>query len=242
MGERPEVPAVAQPIVMIVGCYLLWRWLERPYRGKDSAMGVHARTVPRAVIIVLTVSYAASRVIGAYPGLLSDRSFTRIQTKAGSIKLSTGASAVIYEYVMAHTGASESVLELPMTGGMSFAMKRSNPVYNSLFWEIRPEPGIQRLDLEAIKRHPPGVVVALKEPAFGTYYGYPYRIACPCPRLVWQADALAGDPNVTLLIAEYVKENYEVESEVLPWVFLRRRHALEPLRNPADASGTRIAR
>jgi len=222
MGTTPEVPAVTHPFVLLLGPLLLLRWLERPY-GITAAVPASGEKTPARVVILLSLAYAGIRLVGAYPELISDQKYSRLHTSAGDVKLKFGDEEIaIYNYIVSSTKSSDSILEIPMNGGLNFATKRRNPAYNSLFWENRPELWLLESELNRIRQDAPEVIVAEDAPRYGIYYGYPYRILCPCPRLVWVPDALAGDPDVVLPIEPYIREAYHADRKIGMWILLRR--------------------
>src|SRR5262245_12942962 len=160
LGNWPEVPAIAYPFLLIIGPYLLLRALQLPY-PRLSRLRAGSGRIPVFVVGALMLSYAAIRLAGAYAGLLSDRQFTDLRTPGGLVRVNEGeVEAKIYDYVMRNTKPSDSIVEIPFGGGMMVATGRRSPLYTTLFIQLRPPKYIQEYDLQAIRQHPPEVVIA----------------------------------------------------------------------------------
>ena len=74
----------------------------------------------------------------------------------------------------------------------------------------------QRLDLNAIRRTPPTLVIAKPAPHFGTEFGYTANMNCPFPRLVWEPDQPSFTPDYVFPVVGYVEQNYRVLAEFGP--------------------------
>ena len=208
-----EVPAASYPFLLLTGPYLLYAMLAR-HRKLDS------RAI--AFCAAIMIAYSIIRVGGGYSSMLSDASFGVIQTDAGPIRLTNSATEKpVLDYVLAHTKASDTILELPFGGGMSFATGRRQPTYSTLFTQLRPPAAIQEEDLRRIAAHPPEVVIAWPGTTLGTLYGYPGTLGCVFPRLVWQPDVPTADPNYLFPAIAYIERNYRVDRTVGRWLLLR---------------------
>ena len=214
----PEVPAIAYPFLLILGPYLLLRALHLPYPRAAGLVAGRER-IPIVVLATLMLAYAAIRLAGAYPGLLSERQFTLLQTRAGPVRVKEGSlEAKIYDYVIQNTTTSDSILEVPFGGGLTVATGRRNALYSTLFFQLRPPGYIQQYDLQAVRRRPPEVVIAPDEEHLGTAFGIKGTVGCAFPELVWQSNRLSWDPNYILPVIRYIEENYRVDRKIGPWV------------------------
>ena len=72
----------------------------------------------------------------------------------------------------------------------------------------------QQKDLAAIERFPPGLVIAQAQPNYGVVFGWDQPMACPCPRLVWKPDQLAGDPAYVFPFVSYLEQHYRVAGQI----------------------------
>jgi len=225
-----EVPAISYPFLLLLGPYLLYSALTRYLPSKTPGM-IPADKRVLAVLSAILITYCIVRVVGGYPVLLSNATFSRLETPAGRIWLKEYATEKpILEYVLAQTSPSDTILELPFGGGMSFATGRRQPTYSTLFVQLRPPKAIQLEDLKRIAGHPPAVVIAKQEANLGTLYGYPGTLGCPFPRLVWQPDQPTSDPTYIFPAVEYIQRNYRVDETVGDWVLLRPIKVTEPRR------------
>lgn len=215
-----EVPAASYPFLLLVGPYLLYAMLTRGgtnFENKSVAC-VWATTFCATIMI----GYSIVRLIGGYTSMLSDTSFGIVATPAGRIRLTNSVTEKpILDYILANTKLSDTILELPFGGGMSFATGRKQPSYSTLFRQLRPPKAIQEEDLRRIEPHPPAVVIASHESNLGTLYGYPGTLGCVFPRFVWQPDVPTSDPNYVLPIVDYIQRNYRVDRTIGQWVLMR---------------------
>ena len=217
----PEIPALGYPFMILIGPFLMLRFLEIPYAGKEELRAKGAK-IPSMAVGSLMAIYILIRLGGAYPGLLSNRAFTTLNTQAGTVRLLDGPlNAEVYSYVMEHTSRSDTILELPHGGGIGFATGRREPTYTTLFLQLRPPAEIQALDLQRVLRHPPEVVIAPDKPNLGTYYGVPGNVACAFPRLVWMPDRPAGDAAVVFPVVDFLRRNYAIDRRIGNWMLLR---------------------
>ncbi|HLJ46002.1 MAG TPA: hypothetical protein VKU01_08340 [Bryobacteraceae bacterium] len=194
-----EVSAICYLFFIIVGPYLLWRFL--------GAAGLSRYAVIATATVC--VAYVFLRIGGGYSILLSNSRYTALQTNSGAVRLlDDDGSAEIYRYVAAHTGPDDTVVELPYGGGIDFAAARKSPVFTTEFTQLRMPDRYQQQDLARILAHPPAFVVVDRAPNYGTTYGYKANMRCPCPRIVWEPDEPSWDPNVVNPIVPYIEGKY----------------------------------
>lgn len=214
-----EAPAIDYPFLLLVGPYLLYAALTR-WRA-------HPMKVDRRAVVycsALVIGYSVVRLAGGYPVLIADKVFPVMETPAGPLRLKTAATEKpILDYVLSHTNSSDTILELPFGGGMSFATGRREPTYSTIFSGLRPPMSVQQEDLSRISAHPPAVVIARSEPNFGSLYGYPSNLACAFPRFVWQPTGLLSDPTYVFPVISYIQRNYDVDRIIGEWILLRPR-------------------
>jgi hypothetical protein len=169
------------------------------------------------------IGYTLVRLIGGYVPLLSNATFPVVNTPAGSIGLKMRATEQpILDYVLANSAPTDTILELPFGGGMSFATGRRQPTYSTLFIQLRPSEAIQAEDLRRLTAQPPAVVIARDEPHLGTLYGVEGNVGCVFPRLVWKGNKPASDPNYVYPFVDYIEHNYRVDRRIGTWVILRK--------------------
>jgi len=198
----PEVSGICYPFLLVLGPYFLWRFL-RP-------ASVRYATV---VVAALMFGYAAIRVAGGWPEMLSGTHYGTLYTEAGSVKLlNYDLDSKVYRYVLRHTSADDYVLDLPYGGGLNFASRRRYPIFNVQLYGLGVPPPYEQLDLDLMRQHPPRIVIGLNEANLGTYWGYGQKgdRACVCPRLVWAPDRRSWDPDRVLPVAQYIEAHYRV--------------------------------
>lgn len=202
-----EVSAVCYPFFLIIGTILLWRLL--------SSVSLADSKVAVIVVTAVTLFYCGARLAGGYSLFLSDKGYTKLQTTAGPVLVrDEDGSAAIYRYVVEHTEPQDAVLDLPYGGGVNMAADRLSPVFTTQFRQLRPTMEHQMRDLDMLRRRPPKVIIALDEPAYGTVFGFPLKIACACPRLVWAPDGLAGDSSYVFPLVRWIEQHYHVERKI----------------------------
>src|SRR5260370_39850913 len=74
-GIYPEVPGICYPFLLVLGPYLLWRFL-------DSAAGP---SYAMAVVAFITVGYALIRIVGGWPEMLSGKPYGTLYTEDGRV-------------------------------------------------------------------------------------------------------------------------------------------------------------
>lgn len=206
-GIYPEVAGICYPFLLVLGPYLLWRFL-------DSAAG---RSYAVAVVAAITVGYAVVRIVGGWPEMLSGAHYGTLYTRAGSVKLlNYDNDAKVYSYVMSHTSPDDYVLDLPYGGGVNFASGRRYPIFNVQLSGLGVSSYYEQLDLDLIRHRRPPIVIGEDEPNLGTYWGFGQKgnRACPCPRLVWAPDRPSWDPNHVFPVVKYIEENYRVADRI----------------------------
>jgi hypothetical protein len=197
----------------------LYSALSNPNRvSLPWAMDWHAGLFTSMVL----VGYALIRLVGGYVPLLSNATFPTVSTPAGTIGLKMSAiEKPILDYVLENSAPTDTILELPFGGGMSFATGRRQPTYSTLFIQLRPSEAIQAEDLRRVTAYPPAVVIARDGPHLGTLFGVEDNVACVFPQLVWKGNRPASDPNHIFPIVDYIKRNYRVDRKIGTWVILR---------------------
>jgi hypothetical protein len=87
--------------------------------------------------------------------------------------LIVGCIAINYGYAwLSHTGPSDYVLELPYGGGLNFASRRPNPIFDTMLFNMQIPPEYQRKDLERIEQRGPALIVAQDAPRLGTNFSF----------------------------------------------------------------------
>lgn len=222
LAPTPEVPALSYPFLALLGPYLLARSLELPGRATFGLKLQGHRTAMRFTS-TLVIAYAALRIAAAYPNLLSNDAFTRLDTERGFVRVLDGkTNAELYRYVLAHTHPGDYFLELPYGGGLTFATGRNNPVFSNQFAQIPLPERFQAEDLARIQEHPPRLVVAAAEPNFGSFWGIQGNMACSFPRWTWIPDRPSWTPQSALPVTEFLKNNYRTEQKAGVWLLLGR--------------------
>lgn len=212
-----EVPAIAYPFLLLVGPYLLYRGLLYG-AGADQQYNRPAVVATSSVLIL----YSIVRLVGGYSTLLSDRAFEVVETPAGDVRLREAVvERNVIRYILENTTRSDTLLELPFGGGMSFATKRKSPTYSTLFIQLHPPTEIQKEDLARLKARPPEIVIAPMRPNLGTMYGVEGTVACVFPKFVWQGDKQSCDPAYIFPIVNYIQENYRVDRKIGEWLLFR---------------------
>jgi hypothetical protein len=222
LSPMPEVPALSYPFLALLGPYLLTRALEFPQRAGTR---VKLQGTPAAMKFtsLLVIAYAVLRVTAAYPNLLSNRSFTELDTESGFVRVLDGkANAELYHYVLDHTSPQDYFLELPYGGGLTFASGRRNPVFSNQFAQMPLPERFQAEDLARIRNNPPRLVVAVDQPNFGSFWGIQGNIACAFPRLAWIPDRPSWTPQSALPVTEFLTSNYHTDRKIGSWLLLGR--------------------
>jgi len=222
LSPTPEVPALSYPFLALLGPYLLARGLEFPQRGR-AGVKLQSHRVAMIFTSTLVIVYAVLRVAAAYPNLLSNRAFAKLDTERGTVWVLDGkANAELYRYVLDHTGPQDYFLELPYGGGLTFASGRHNPVFSSQFAQIPLPERFQAEDLARIRNNPPPLVIAADEPNFGSFWGIQGNMACAFPRWTWIPDRPSWTPQSALPVTEFLKNNYHTERKTGVWLLLAR--------------------
>jgi hypothetical protein len=139
-----------------------------------------------------------------------------------------GCIAITYGSArLSHTGPSDYVLELPYGGGLNFASRRPNPIFDTMLFNMQIPPEYQRKDLERIEQGGPALIVAQDAPRLGTNFsfGIPGNRTCVCPRLVWIPDQPSWDPNYVYPLVDYIARNYHPAARIGGKVILERNRS-----------------
>jgi hypothetical protein len=231
LAPNLEAPAIAYPFLLLVGPYLLYSTLVS--RGSKSQQGGSTAMRAIAYCAVLMIGYSIVRLVGGYPTQLSNASFGQIETPAGRLWLQKSeVEKPILDYVLANTAPSDTILDLPVGGGLSFSTGRSELSFTTLMIQLRPPGEIQQEDLRRIQAHPPAVVVAARKSHLGTLYGTEGTFGCVFPRFVWQRNQLSSDPSYIYPVVDFLQRNYRVDRTIGDWVLLK----------PLDSAVERIGR
>ncbi len=220
LANELEVPAISYSFLLLIAPYLLYSALASNPWG--TSKGSHFNWPAARYTSAVLVGYTLVRLIGGYAPLLSNATFPMVMTPAGPIGLKMSATeAPILDYVLANTAPTDTILELPFGGGMSFATGRRQPTYSTLFIQLRPPEAIQAEDLRRLTAQPPSIVIARDEPHLGTLFGVEGSVGCVFPRFVWKSDKASSDPSYVFPIVDYIERNYKVERKVGTWIILR---------------------
>jgi hypothetical protein len=198
--------AVCYPFLILAAPVLLWKLLS-PLAPSASK--------PVWVVSAFVLGYVFIRLVGAYPIMLDGAGYRELATKAGAIRVrDNDGSAEIYEYVVRTTAPSDFVLCMPYCGGVNVAAQRRSPIYTVQFKQLRPSLLYQAKDVDGMKQRPPKVVIVDDAPHYGTVFGLPANMECPCPRLVWQPDQWSAKPEYVFPVVEYIQEHYRVDRNI----------------------------
>jgi hypothetical protein len=206
----PEAPAICYPFFVLLGPYLLIRFLQRS--GRPFRLFVVPDRATAAATTGVILTYMLIRIVGGYP-LLFSRSFHPLSTTAGTVFLRDRdyeKNREIYDYVMQHTSESDTILDGPYGGGMHFATGRRSPTFSTFFRFVPTPEKYLDLDLARVRQSPPKVAIFDNDTDFGMVWGIPYNVACVFPRLVWIPDQPASKP-IPIPLVSYLRENYRIE-------------------------------
>jgi hypothetical protein len=224
-GVTADIAASCYPFLLILGPYLLWRFLSAP----------SARIPATAIVGSLAVLYGLARLVGGAT-LFTQQSYRDLETAAGKVSISDFSPGIpIYGYIAAHTGPSEEVLELPYGGGLNFASGRRNPIFDTMLFNMEIPSEFQQRDLDRMEQRKPKLVIGADVPRLGMNYsfGIPGDRACVCPRLVWTPDRPSWNPDYIYPLAGYLETHYHVVWRGGGKVILERNPDLTPPR-PAE--------
>lgn len=211
LGIRTDVPGICYPFFLVFGPYLIWRALA--LGGPD--LDLHAGTRSRAgiAVVALLTTYGLLRITAAYPHLLTNRIYHDMSTLAGTVRLTDyKTDSEIYRFIIANTSSSDTVLDLPYGGGINFAAHRLSPFFETQFQQVSMPERFLDKDLEALRQHPPKVVIVENGPSYGASYGLKSN-TCVFPRLVWAPGTSSVDGKVFPTIV-YIEQNYRVAEVV----------------------------
>ena len=209
---RTDVPGICFPIFLILGPYLLWRFLALAGPGPDLSAAFRSKAA--LAIVFLLVAYGAARIVAAYPGQLSNARYQALSTTAGPVWLAQYSSdAEIYKFVVENTSPGDPVLDVPYGGGINFAAHRSSPFFDTQFRHVSMADKYLRQDLEGIQRRPPKVIIAENEPNYGAVYGL-QGCTCPFPRLVWAPGTSSVVPDKIFPAFDEIQQKYRVAKRV----------------------------
>jgi hypothetical protein len=138
--------------------------------------------------------------------------------------------AEIYRYVAAHTSPGDGVMEIPLGGGIGFALGRTSPTFSTLFIQVRTSPEVQQRDLERFRRRPPALIVAAAKPHYGAVYGIEGYVGCTFPYLRWTPQRVNAPAGMVVPVIKYIEENYRLDRTIGPFAMLR------PLRQESDVN------
>lgn len=212
-----QVPAICYPFFLLLGPYLLWRLLLVPGPGPDLA---RFRAKPAAAIAIALAGYALLRIVGGYSEFLSNQRFRTLSTRAGTIRLANfQLDSDLYDFVVRNTSPSDRLLDLPYGGGFNFAARRASPSFNTQFRHVSPADSYLERDLDALRRHPPKLIIVEAGPNFGAIYGLKGCL-CAFPRLVWIPPTSTGQPDKFYPAFAYIQQNYRVARIIGPKLLL----------------------
>ncbi len=208
---RTTVPGTCYPFFLVLGPYLIWRFLRLGGLGADMDMGI--RSKPGIAVFALVTSYGLLRIIGAYPALLSNGRYHQLPTLAGTVRLTNYAvDSEIYDFVVEHTSPGDTVLDIPYGGGINFAAHRLSPFFDTQLrnWSIADT--FLDKDADGLRQHPPKVVIADDAPNYGARYGL-QTCTCAFPGFVW-APATNSAPDKAFPAIVAIRQNYRIAKVV----------------------------
>jgi hypothetical protein len=211
-GVTADIAASCYPFLLVLGPYLLWSFLSK------ASPKIPAMLIVGCIVIV----YGAARLPGG-SFLFTDRNYRTLETAAGSVKISDYVPGIdIYRYVVSHTVPSDYVLEIPYGGGLNFASRRPNPIFDTMLFNMEIPPEYQRKDLERMVQRAPKLIIAQDSPRLGTNFsfGIAGNRACVCPRLVWVPDQPSWDPDYVYPLVDYIARNYRPAAKIAGKVIL----------------------
>jgi hypothetical protein len=221
LSPAPEAPAIAYPFLLALAPFLMSVVLTWPYRAYE-AVPAGARRRIAAVITLTLAAYIAVRIVGGYAGMFSDREYTPLHTPAGLVKIRDGSvEAEIYRYAAAHTSPGDTLMELPIGGGIGFVLGRTSPTFSTLFIQVRTSPETQQRDLDQFRKSPPAVIVAPAKPHYGAVYGMEGCTGCTFPYLRWRPHQMRAPAEAIVPVIKQIEESYRVDRSIGPWILLR---------------------
>ncbi len=224
-GVSADIAAACYPFLLVLGPYLLWSFLSKA-----------SPKIPAMLIVgCIVIAYGAARLLGG-SFLFTDRNYRTLETVAGSVKISDYAPGIdIYRYVVSHTAPSDYVLEIPYGGGLNFASRRPNPIFDTMLFNMQIPPEYQRKDLERIEQRAPKLIIAQDAPRLGTNFsfGSPGNRACVCPRMVWIPDRPSWDPDYVYPLVDYIARNYHPAAKIGGKVILEQNQPFHVSQQPS---------
>ena len=208
LANLSTTPIGAVPFLLLFAVVLIERVFSRP--GDRILLwtdAVQARTV-RTSLIGLIVGYAAVKTAASL-AFASRQDYERLETRSGRVVLNDGGlSRDVYRYVEEHTDPEDRILDIPYSGGTSFASRRRSPIFSTLLLAQRlPEDLLQR-DRDQLATRGAALVIVPDLPDFGSYYGLNPKLGCTFPRLAWEFEP---DPALVVPrqpVIDYVAANY----------------------------------
>jgi len=219
LDVHTDVPGICYPFFLLLGPYLLWRFLELAGPGPDLQAG--NRDWPGAALTALFLAIFLLRMAGSADQW--NAPYVPLSTLAGEVRSGDiDVDSEIYRFVMANTSPSDLILDVPYGGGMNVATRRASPLFETQFRFLSPSEEILRDDLDRIQRHPPKLVIAQNEPDFGASFGL-RGCSCAFPRLVWKPERIPANDGKRNPALDYVAQNYRVAKVVGPKQILLRK-------------------
>jgi len=211
LGLRTDVPGVCYTFFLMLGPCLLWRTLT--FEESRRELHANSRVAAGIAVAALLFIYGALRVIAAYPHLLSNRPYHELSTLAGNIRLTEyKTDSEIYRFVVENTSANDLVLDLPYGGGINFAAHRLSPLFETQFQQLSMPDRFLEKDLQAVREHPPRVVIGDDGPNYGASYGLKSN-TCVFPHFVWAPHASSlNDKSFPAIV--FIERNYRVAEVV----------------------------
>jgi hypothetical protein len=212
LGVTTTVPAICYPFFIVLAPYLMWRVLMLAGPAPDLDRGVYAR--PGAAVAAVLIVYALLRVVGGYSSQLASRAYPGLPTLAGDIRLSSFAvDSEIYRFLIDNTESQDTILDIPVGGGMNLATHRLSPLFSTMFMDLKMPDDLLERDLERIRVRPPKVVIAQNAPNFGAFYGV-NGCTCAFPHVVWIPPTSAVVPGKVFPAIAYIQQHYHVSKVV----------------------------
>ena len=165
----------------------------------------------RATLCGLLLAYSSLCLIGTFAGTDS-RHVPVMMTRAGPLRLGTISPSTreVYSYVAARLGEGEALLDIPYSGGLVFAARLRNPLYQTVHKYIRLPEADREADGRRYEEHPPRLAVVMKGPDFQAANGN--IVGCSFPRISFRATAL-DDPPVTFPVVTAIMRDYRMVAD-----------------------------
>lgn len=229
-GHLPWVSPTAYPLFLLAAPAVVCRFTLLLPTARVS--GYRFRRMAGVVAIAL-LAVAGCRAM--WSGARAFREEAEcIVTPAGSVWVFDGGrSARLVAAVQNRVRDDSSILEIPWGGGMNFCLGRSSPAFSTQFYGLKPSDEVLERDLDAVRRHPPSLVIVSNGYRFGAVNGIRGQSGCCFPALRWVSGVETSDDRAFPVVS-WIEDNYR------PVEVVGEQVLLEP-RSPTLVSGGQSA-